>query len=302
MDSGLFWDGGDSCGIRDGSGLVAAITGLTSLAFPCLALAQDAELVGGGSGGSVNGYYGSFGTDVPISVPPFHGIGPKVKLVYSSGGTSGFAGSGWTLQATSFIVRASASKGLPKYDSTDIYLLDGAELVSCTTLGGTHCTRIQNYSRIKWDSANNRWEVWGKNGAKATFTANVTNAKGTFRCGPLHGRRRVRQHRHLQLLDRRYRQGDLPRLITYNGTAVKLYRESRTDSLTYANGADLVKIAYRLKTIDVTVSGSRVRAYKLTYLTSGATARRCSRASSSTARTPPSTPTAPSPAGRRSRP
>jgi hypothetical protein len=59
---------------------------------------------------------------------------------------------------------------------------------------------------------------------------------------------------------------DNPDSISYNGTVVKFYYELRPDIITYANGRNLTKERYRLKTIDITVGGLQVRAYKLTYL------------------------------------
>jgi RHS repeat-associated protein len=63
--------------------------------------------------------------------------------------------------------------------------------------------------------------------------------------------------------------------IAYNGNTIKFYREARpaTDVLQYGTGAGLGRIAYRLKSIDVQVSGERVSAYALSYGTGVVTSR-----------------------------
>ncbi len=220
----------------------------------------------------VDPFYGAFGTEVPIELPGFHGLEPTVKLSYSSSGRDGFVGVGWVLAAGSTIERDSPGKGSPKYDASDIFLLDGQELVPNTALGGTHATKIQNYHRITRDNGANRWYVWRKDGTKATYTALFGTSLGTFRWGLK------------TLVDTR---GNTVTFnywcdpgaecyldnIAYNGTSVKFYREGRPDELTYATGAGLARTRYRLKTVDVTVNGSRARTYRLSYTTSAASGR-----------------------------
>ncbi len=124
---------------------------------------------------SVDGYYGSFGTSVPIVVPAFHGLEPELKLVYNSSAGNGTVGNGWSLSAFSVIERQSATRGTPEYTDTDTFSLGGQPLVACTTgstspsctTGGTHSTRIENYNRIKFDGTN--WFVWYKDGTRLTF-------------------------------------------------------------------------------------------------------------------------------------
>ncbi len=74
-------------------------------------------------------FYGSYQEDVPIEVPAFHGIEPKLSLHYDSSAPNGFVGVGWNLTGFSVIERAIPGKGAPKYDGNDIYLLHGQELV-----------------------------------------------------------------------------------------------------------------------------------------------------------------------------
>src|SRR5262249_35176483 len=66
---------------------------------------------------------------------------------------------------------------------------------------------------------------------------------------------------------------DYPSSVSYDGTTISFYWETRPDEPTYANGMGLETIGGRIKTIAVTVSGARARAYQLTYTTSGTTTR-----------------------------
>jgi RHS repeat-associated protein len=221
---------------------------------------------------SVDPFYGAFGTDVPIEVPKFRALEPTLKLVYGSAGRNGWVGMGWTLSGSSFIERASPGKGTPRYDSSDIFLLDGMELVEFTELGGTHATKIQNYHRITRDNANNQWYVWRKDGTKGTYTALLNTSKGTFQWAltsleDTHGNRV--NYRYWSDEGQEYYLDT----ISYNGTTLKFYSEPRPDEISYATGAGLAKIRYRLKTIDVTVNGTRARAYKLSYTTGTSTSQ-----------------------------
>src|SRR5262245_19553304 len=125
----------------------------------------------------VSSFFGSFSNSVAIQVPAFHGLEPRLALGYSSEGRNGFVGVGWSLSGFSTIQRVSAGRGTPNFDSTDIYLLDGQELVACQsgmvspscTTGGTHATKIESYLRIQFNSGANLWYVWGKDGTKTTF-------------------------------------------------------------------------------------------------------------------------------------
>jgi RHS repeat-associated protein len=219
----------------------------------------------------VNAFTGSFQTRVPIGVPAFRGIEPRLALQYSSQGGNGPVGVGWSLAGVSVIERASPGHGAPRYDGTDVFVLDGNDLIpSCGTFGGTHCTRVENYQRITWDGTNNRWYVWSKDGNRATYSAVYTTASGTQRWSVTE----VRDTRANAVTYAYTCAGGDCYLdnVSYNGALVKLYWETRPDPITYAiNG--LATTAYRLKTVDVSVGGSRARAYKLTYATSGATGR-----------------------------
>jgi len=74
-------------------------------ALPALAVEKMSE--------QVLPFYGSFSYSIPIEVPPFRGLEPKLALAYSSEGRDGFPGAGWSLAGISTIERASAGRGVP---------------------------------------------------------------------------------------------------------------------------------------------------------------------------------------------
>src|SRR5712691_1510946 len=56
----------------------------------------------------VGSFYGSFSHAIPIEVPPFHGIEPRLALAYSSEGRNGLVGVGWTFTGFSTLERVNA--------------------------------------------------------------------------------------------------------------------------------------------------------------------------------------------------
>jgi RHS repeat-associated protein len=223
---------------------------------------------------------GSFSTRIPLQVPPFHGIEPKLALVYDSGQGNGFLGVGWRLDGLSVIQRASPRRGVPSFGSSDIYLLDGDEMVACGTgvtspscsAGGTHATKVESFLRIKQVGSPNSWEVTARDGTKLTYlpvsswcTTNNSNEANNYRWAlgtvvDTHGNTVTYSYGC---------ESSTPNLyidtISYNGNSLKFYKETRPDTLTYATGANLQSSTYRLKSIDVKVGAQRVRAYKLAY-------------------------------------
>lgn len=146
---------------------------------------------------------GSFTESLPVRVPAFHGIEPELSLDYDSAGGNSDVGVGWRLAGESRIVRSGRGGGLPRYDGTDGYLLDGEELVVCTApcvTGGTHEARRQRFERLVFDQQS--WTRWRPNGVKSVYTAvpgavdgyewlltSVTDAHGntvtyTYDCAP----------------------------------------------------------------------------------------------------------------------
>jgi RHS repeat-associated protein len=217
-----------------------------------------------------------------VTVPAFHGIEPQISLAYSSTSGNGFAGVGWSLGAGSTIQRASSfSGGAPAYNGNDLFMLDGQPLVPCAsgssspscTTGGTHSTRIENYSRITFNAGSDTWTVTGKTGTVATYVPLFVTGWGVFRWAL---QSVVDTNGNLVWYNYWCDPGNECYLdnIQYNGTSIQFWRDSRSDEVTYAVGAGmLATMRYRLKSIDVQVSGNRLRTYALGYTTSGSSWR-----------------------------
>jgi len=244
---------------------------------------------------NVEGSHGTFSDSIPIEVPPFHGVTPNLQLGYDSSDGNGLLGVGWSLHGVGQVVRASPGKGAPNYDSNDIYLLNGEELVACAagsvspscTTGGTHSTKIENYERIAFSGSghDSSWTVTAKDGTQSVYgqvySADVdpddpwsTSDDRPYKWGLTKVRDTVGN-------EVTYTWGFhefsccwwYPATISYNGTTVTFYYEQRPDREVTGYGTWFETVQGRLKTIDVSVSGNRVRAYKLDYTTSDPTGR-----------------------------
>ncbi len=215
---------------------------------------------------------GTFSSDVSIQVPAFHGLEPALKLHYTSTQINDWLGVGWQLIGPSSIQRTSPDGGTPAFGSSDTYYLDGQELVPDTSLGGNYSTKYQTYQRILLDSSQQTWTVWQKNGSKAVYKADFTTSKGTERwlvssvSDPLGNT--VTYGSWKDGSDNSYLQK-----ISYNGTVITFYLESRPDPILRATGVGMAKVSYRLKTVDITTGGQPVRAYALKYTISTRTNR-----------------------------
>jgi RHS repeat-associated protein len=159
---------------------------------------------------------GAYQSRIPINVPPFHGIEPKLDLAYNSQGGNGWLGVGWGLNGLSSIERHSAGRGVPTYDSSDRYFLDGVELLAClpaerhrpaTDSPSCHhpastdpklshkaneppymyyATKAESFERIAFDpnADGGRWYVWNKLGVKLTYSSRLT---GPYPVQPVFG-------------------------------------------------------------------------------------------------------------------
>jgi hypothetical protein len=229
---------------------------------------------------------GSYETSVSIEVPSYHGLEPRLALTYNSRSGNGWLGVGWNLSGHSSIMRTSPGKGAPKFDSLDVFYLDGMEMIPCTTgmtspscspdvaLPGLHAytTRIESFERIARDGNTGPWYVWKKTGTKLTYAPRRDEGRGPFAWDLASvedtlGNRVAYHYWTDNYAPSLVESGEsyLDSISYDNGTVVKFYYEPRIDPFTYANGSGLVMVRYRLMTIDVTVSGEQVRAYKLSY-------------------------------------
>jgi RHS repeat-associated protein len=247
---------------------------------PAIALEKASE--------QVSAFYGSFSHSIPIEVPGFRGLEPKIGLSYSSEGRNGFVGVGWGLAGFSSIQRANAGLGTPKFDSADIYVLDGREMVACQpgsaspscTSGGNWSTKIESYLKIKFDSGTNTWTVWAKDGTRTilspiiTVPANALVPGGTLRWGVS---KTIDTDGNEVVYSWSCPSGDwecYPSQATYNGYVVTFFKETRPDFTSSAAASVLSQGKNRLRSIIVSLPGtSHIRGYQLSYQVSPLTGR-----------------------------
>ncbi|MER9614280.1 FG-GAP-like repeat-containing protein [Mesorhizobium sp. M0207] len=235
---------------------------------------------------------GNLGYAIGIDVSDFHGIEPSIALNYDSSRRTklgalyqGWLGYAWGLGGFDVIERASPGYGMPAFDGTDIYLLDGQQLVACVagtvspscSTGGTHATENESYRRIALNGTTNEWKVTDRDGTVSTFrsvaaVANLTPTAGT----PAYD---LAQNYRWLLTSVTDPNGNsvaysytcpaspvcYPDTINYNGTVVKFYLETRPDPILMGNGRDISETSQRIKAIGVTVGTALRGAYKLTY-------------------------------------
>ncbi|MCA8977811.1 MAG: VCBS repeat-containing protein [Planctomycetes bacterium] len=264
--------------IRRISIYASIVSGLTWLITALLSGDPEAEMTPGMGGGSVNEANGSYSTAVSIEAPQYHGIEPRLSISYNSTQRLGYAGVGFDVGGLSMVERCSWRNGAPRWDGSDIYRLDGEELVSSTRLGGTHCTKVQSFRRIAFNSSANEWRVTEKDGTARVYTSVLTAPGGTFRwrlsrVEDTNGN--AVTYTWVVRSDGGY--ADYLDRVTYNGNLVRLYWEGRSDVRSQPMGVAPVdtsevgfrRVASRLKTVEVRANGAMARAYKLTYSTSG---------------------------------
>src|SRR5262245_61675029 len=138
-----------------------------ALVFPIEreASARNEGDVAGEVAGRVDDYYGSMGASSTVAVPSYHGVEPELILDYDAWAPNRPMGVGGTLKGFPTVERASAGRGAPNYNSSDIFLLaqgdakeelmvcaTGSTSPSCTTCPtGSTCysTKRDNFTRIR---------------------------------------------------------------------------------------------------------------------------------------------------------
>ena len=81
-------------------------------------------------------FSGTAGLSIPIATAPCRGFEPQLSVSYSSGAGNGIFGLGFALSVPN--ISRKTSKGLPKYDDTDTFILSNADdlvPVGCRTEG-----------------------------------------------------------------------------------------------------------------------------------------------------------------------
>ncbi|MGO4388758.1 FG-GAP-like repeat-containing protein [Microvirga sp. 2YAF29] len=236
-------------------------------------------------------FNGSYTYSVPIAVPGYRGLEPKLRLVYDSNrglsagrALAGWVGTGWSLEGFSSLVRVSARRGAPLYQDTDRWLLDGEELEPCKSgmggasckTGGTHTTRVESYRKIIYTK--NTWTVTARDGTVYTYKSSGSQGVDTK---PSPTNDLLLNHYHYVLTSAKDTHGNevkyeydcktaavcYPSKISYNQTTIILYREDKKNVsvMTVATGASLEKVGQRLDRIRVKTGSGEVRAYELSY-------------------------------------
>jgi hypothetical protein len=249
---------------------------------PSFSVAPDLAPPGKGGAG-MEPSTGSFVRLIPIEAPSFHGIEPRLALAYSSQAGNGFVGVGWRLGGFSVVERTRNGRGTPRFTSDDVFVLDGQELLPCSTAahspgclaGGTHATKQESYARIRFDASTGTWVVWARNGVRTELAPVYQASGGTLRWGQS---RTIDTHGSVVTYAWECVGGDCyPASVAYGPFVVTLFREDqqRPDVLSFATGgpSGLGKTRYRLRTILVARGSASIRAYRLGYVQSPATSR-----------------------------
>jgi RHS repeat-associated protein len=223
-------------------------------------------------GSHVDQFSGSYTERVAFDIPAFHGIEPKLALSYNSAQKGGFADNGWGLEGFGVVERTGATHGVPRYESSDIFVLNGVELMPCLAgspspscmAGGNYSTRLETFQKVFYSSSADTWTVTSKDGTRTVYTSILKPGSSTFRWGVAS----ITDTSSNKVTFAWACPNDCyPDRVEYNGTKVTFYRTATTDS-TYANGVGIVHNNQRLAAVDVQVSGARVRAYAPAYGTS----------------------------------
>ncbi len=171
------------------------------------AVAQQAPQIISKAQPPLTAWNGSYRKFIPIEVPAFRGLEPRLSLSYDSSrgvrnisSAGGLLGLGWQLDGLSAIDRISGSAapaagtdkmasghGVPAYGADDSFALDGEELIPCAQIqtpdsspscatpvaGGqtAYVTRIENFQRVRQDTTANTWIVTAKDGTQSVYSS-----------------------------------------------------------------------------------------------------------------------------------
>ncbi len=245
-------------------------------------------------------FAGAYTRRVKLEVPGFRGLEPKLALAYNSGGglwaaglDGGLLGVGWSLTGLPEIMRIGDRRGIATFGAGDRYLLDDNEIYPCSSVasgrtspgcaaGGTHVGEYETYLKIVHDDTNNLWTIWRRDGTQMVFRSVSHWFSGTYADTDEETLATKYRFRLASVTDTRgnavtydYACTTLPACypsqVSYNNTVISFLTEASPSPLTRANGIGMTVLTQRLKTIDIKVSGSRLRTYALGYDQSPAT-------------------------------
>src|SRR5258708_6113975 len=225
---------------------------------------------------------GAFEKQIPILVPAYHGLEPRLAFTYRSDAGNGWLGVGWTLSGLSVIERRSSGRGTPTFTKDDVFYLDGAELIpcqkstvspSCMLLASqsfdAFTGRVETFERISFDhtadDGRGIWFVWRKDGVKTTYVAIPSL---TFMGKAVDWYVRSVEDPNGNRVDYNYTPDNLPYpgpnywqaypyRIKYNGNEGHFFSELRPDQETAAIGYFFRTTRYRLQNVDVIVRKQR---------------------------------------------
>lgn len=215
---------------------------------------------------------------VPIAVPAGRGgMQPSLVLAYNSSARSGWVGVGWDLQGIGFIQR-NTKWGL-NYSGDD-YVFNSSELVY---KGDTPAGEREYMAKIEGSFlrylkySDGKWVVTDKSGTAYTFgDSSATRQEHPTNGGVFKWMLSRIQDTHGNSMTFSYLkdQGEIYiDRIEWTGGSVKFYWEARSDVPVMYTANFAVRTAWRLKSIDVTANGQRVKAYALRYHQSAGTSR-----------------------------
>ncbi|MEO7733224.1 MAG: toxin TcdB middle/N-terminal domain-containing protein, partial [Kofleriaceae bacterium] len=237
------------------------------------------------SGGKVDPYFGAYTEDVPIVVPAYHGLEPRLSISYNSSAGNGVVGVGWSLRGLSVIEMTNIGAGA----ATELtYALDGEPLVACDrqtdrdsagvaqspscepgavpspsqAVVTGYSTMSESYVKIQHEVSilpgTDRWHVWLKNGTHAIYEPSdawtyddlhvkyvITSVTDTSVAGNT-----VTYDWHTRSAGYAFTQ---LAAIRYNGALVTFHYTPRALAETLAGGQGLDTIDQQLTTIDVCV-------------------------------------------------
>ncbi|MCB9771318.1 MAG: VCBS repeat-containing protein [Candidatus Omnitrophica bacterium] len=120
---------------------------------------------------------GTSSISIPIEVPQGRaGIQPSIGLLYNSSGGNGILGVGWSMELG--YIQRSTKKGVPQYNSTDIFVLSQAgsqqELVDISG-NGTEFRPETEGAFMKIQFSGTSWTLTDRKGTKYFFGTNIAS-------------------------------------------------------------------------------------------------------------------------------
>ncbi|MCU0673235.1 MAG: hypothetical protein MUE69_10640 [Myxococcota bacterium] len=278
--------------------LAVVVVALGSIVCPNLTRADDdsgvspnrlklpsgpGSLEGVGEDAELNPNMGVATYRVPIEVPRgHHGFGPELALTYSSTSGASVVGFGWDLAIPS--IERMTSRGLPSYDTSDLFAAGGGEELVRLPGTSTYRARFERaFVRYTWrdsgDGAEGHWVAEYPDGRVGYFGADADGRideasrtpgrAGTF-AYHLVEMRDVHGHRIEYDYERHEGTPYLTRIVWAHESGgpryvVELAYEDRPDRVIDGKPGRLITLARRVRDVRVRVGGALLRRYQLTY-------------------------------------